>query len=144
MPSGRRRQRPESPPPVFFFDRGIGRALVPAVFAEAGYEVRIMADVYPDGADQLVGDDEWIARASSEGWIAVTKDSAIVRDHQGAFLASTLVVFALPNANMSGLQMAERFTTHLQRILQCAKQRGPVVWVVQADGLERRWPAPTK
>lgn len=66
MPSGRRRQRPEPPPPVFFFDRGIGRALAPAVFAEAGYEVRIMADVYPDGADQLVGD-EWIARASAVG-----------------------------------------------------------------------------
>jgi hypothetical protein len=49
-----------------------------------------MADVYPDGVDQRVGDDEWIARASAEGSVALTKDTSIVRDHKaGAYMGST-------------------------------------------------------
>lgn len=139
MPSGRRQRQPEAPPQVFFFDRGVGRELVPAVFRDAGYEIRVMADVYPDGADQRIADDEWIGRASAEGWIAVTKDAAIIRHHEAALSASNLVVFCLPNANLTGEQMAERFRAHLNRIIQRARQPGPAVWVVQAKGLERRW-----
>lgn len=142
MPSGRARKRPEPQPPIFFFDRGVGRHLVPEVFRTAGYEVRIMVEVYPDGNDQNVTDPEWIARASSEGWVAITKDISILRHHEDALLASTLVVFALPNANLTGDQMAARFNTHLNRIAQRSRHPGPVVWVVKADGLERRWPRP--
>lgn len=142
MPSGRRQRQRETPPPVFFFDRGVGRELVPAVFRAAGYEIRVMADVYPDGVDQRITDDEWIARASTEGWVAITKDAAIIRHHEAALRSSNLVVFCLPNANLTGEQMAARFRTHLNRIIQRACQPGPTVWIVQAKGLEGRWPPP--
>lgn len=140
MPSGPRQRQRETPPPVFFFDRGVGRVLVPSEFSAAGYDVKIMADVYPDRADQRITDDEWIARASTEGWIAITKDAAIICHHEAALRASNLVVFCLPNANLTGEQMAERFRAHLNRIIQRARQPGPTVWVVQADRLERRRP----
>jgi hypothetical protein len=74
-----------------------------------GHRVIAMFEAYPDGADQFVPDDDWVARASDEGWIALTKDDAIRRDHHDALAASTLRVFALNNANLTGAQMAERY-----------------------------------
>lgn len=100
-----------------------------------------MADVYPNGHDQIVGDDEWIVRASDEGWIALTKDLAVVRDHTAALEQSTLRVFALNNANLSGPEMAERYRENLGRILRRSAQPGPYVDVVTSRGLERRWPS---
>ncbi|HWJ98277.1 MAG TPA: hypothetical protein VNQ33_08965, partial [Acidimicrobiales bacterium] len=84
------------------------------MFADAGFDVIRMADVYPDDG-QFVADDDWIGRASAEGWIALTKDVAIIRDHGEALAASTLRVFALPSANLTGPEMAQRFGTNLHR-----------------------------
>jgi hypothetical protein len=99
-----------------------------------------MAEVYPEGTDQSIDDDVWIARASAENWIALTKDDRIRWRHAAALEASTLRVFALNNASLTGDQMAERFCTHLDRILQRASKPGPYVYVVTASKLELRWP----
>ena len=106
---------------------------------EAGFEVVAMADAYPDGADQEIADDDWIERASGEGWVALTKDVAIVRDHRPALENSTLRVFALNNANLAGEQMVERYRANLNRIVQRASQPGPYVYVVTASSLDLRW-----
>jgi PIN like domain len=139
MPSGRRRSRPEAPPPAFFLDRGLGRNLVAGMLRKAGFEAFPMVEVYTDGADQTTDDDVWIARASDEGWIALTKDVAILRDHFKALTDSTLRVFALNNANIAGPEMIRRYEDNLHRIVQRAKKPGPYLYVVTADGLEMRW-----
>lgn len=107
---------------------------------QTGHIALPMAEVYPDGHDQLVGDDEWIADASAQGWIALTKDSSLIRDHEPALARSTLRVFALNNANLSGAVMADRYRANLGRILARAAQPGPYVYVVTSTGVERRWP----
>lgn len=117
MPSGRRSKRPE-PRPVFFLDRGLGRRVVADTIRQRGYRVLPMADVYPGGDDERVPDDEWILRAADEGWIALTKDYSIVRDHIDTLARTSLRVFALSNANLTGPQMADRFDEHLNRIVQ--------------------------
>lgn len=139
MPSGPTHSQPDTPP-IFFLDRGLGVRFVADAIRARGYEVVTMADVYPSGSDQHVADDEWIALASSEGWVALTKDAAITRDHHEALAASNLRVFALSNANLTGLQMAERFIDNLHRVLQPARKPGPFVDIVTPSGLERRWP----
>lgn len=138
MPSSR--TRPDHAAPTFFIDRGLGRVHVPQVFLDAGHAVVHMADVYPEDG-QWVPDAEWIARASDDGWVALTKDAAIVRDHSDVLLASTLRVFALPNANLTGPAMADRFASNLGRILHRARRPGPWVDVVHPDRIERRWPS---
>ena len=79
-----------------------------------------MADVYPNGADQRVPDDEWIERAGREGWIAITKDYSIIRDHADDLKSSRLRVFAFNNASISGDEMASRLDRHFNRILRRA------------------------
>jgi hypothetical protein len=81
-----------------------------------------------------------IADVSRRGWVALTKDTAIVRQHESALRDSTLRVFALSNANIGGPEMAQRYRTNLHRILQRARKPGPYVDVVHHDRLERRWP----
>jgi hypothetical protein len=111
------------------------------VFTAAGFEVVLMSELYPHGADQLIGDDAWIADVSARGWVALTKDARIIRAHQEALRASTLRVFALDNANVPGDEMARRFQANLNRILQRARKPGPYVDIVHKDRVEQRWPS---
>ena len=137
MRSSRRRRDPAQL--TFFIDRGLGKHHVPSVFEAAGLSVVRMADAFPaDG--QFVGDDDWIQRASDEGWVALTKDTAIVRDHTDVLARSTVRVFALPSANLTGPEMAQRFEGNLHRIVQRAAKPGPFVDVIHPDRIERRWP----
>ncbi len=137
------RRRPEPDPPTFFIDRGLGKHHVARVFASAKYTVVLMRDVYPDDG-QRVDDETWIERASAEGWVALTKDAALVRDHAAALSTSTLRVFSLPNANLTGPEMAARFEANLHRIAQQARRPGPFVDVVHPDRVVRRWPPPAR
>lgn len=140
MRSGGRRTPRDADAPVFFLDRGLGIHHVATALRAAGQLVMPMSVVYPKGKDQSVSDDEWIRRCASEGWIALTKDAAIVRSHQRALRASTLRVFALNNANLTGPQMAERYVHNLKRIPRRSQQPGPYVYVVGSDGIEKRRP----
>lgn len=99
-----------------------------------------MADVYPGGTDQRTTDPEWIARADMEGWVALTKDYSIIRDHRDVLAETTLRVFAFNNANLTGPELVARLDANFNRILQRAKKPGPYVWIITPDGLQRRWP----
>ena len=140
MPSGRKRQQPEKPLPTFFLDREVGRHVVANAIRARGCAVLPMADVYSGGADQRVPDDEWIEHAGREGWIAVTKDYSIIRDHSEDLRRSELRVFAFNNASISGDEMANRLDRHFNRILRRAAKPGPYVYVIGKDELELRWP----
>lgn len=134
MPSRR-----EPPSPTFFLDRSLGRHYVADAIRSKGFAVVLMAEVFDDDG-QRVHDDEWIGRVSREGWIALTKDPAIIRAHTAALRSSTIRVFALPNARLQGPEMAERFVHHIHRIIQRARKPGPFVDIVHPDRIERRWP----
>ena len=138
MPSGQ--LRPDVADQAFFLDRALGRHTVADALRVLGHIAMPMADVYPNGQDQQVPDEQWIAEVSARGWIALTKDAAIIRDHSDALAMSTLRVFALNNANLSGTDMAARYVEHLPEILARAQEAGPYVYVVTSSGLERRWP----
>ena len=99
-----------------------------------------MADVYPGGTDQRVADPEWIRRADQEGWIALTKDPSIIRDHGDVLAQTTLRVFAFNNANVTGTELVSRLESNFNRILKRSAKPGPYVWVIARDGLELRWP----
>ena len=98
-----------------------------------------MVDVYPDGADQRITDPEWISRADREGWVALTKDRSIVRDHRDVLAATTLRIFAFNNANLTGNELVARLDANFDRILQRVKRPGPYLWVITSNGLQLRW-----
>lgn len=140
MPSGRAKRQPDPRPILFFLDRGLGRHIIAEALRSAGHDVLTMAEVYPDGTDMSIEDPTWIRRAGREGWVALTKDLAIVLDHPDDLEDTSLRVFAFNNANLPGPVMAERLLQHLNRILQRCRKPGPYVYAITADGLELRWP----
>ena len=88
------------------------------MFRSESLTAHVMADVYVDGSDQQIGDDDWIADIGARGWIALTKDSNIARHHKQALTSSGLRVFAIDSANLTGEEMADRLpsapTSHSQ------------------------------
>ena len=139
MPSGRRRQQPDQPPPVFFLDRGLGRHLIAEAIRARGHQALPMAEVYPGGTDQRIADPDWMLRADQEGWVALTKDHSVVRDHRDVLAETTLRVFAYNNANLTGPEMVDPLETNFNRILQRAAKPGPYLYVIGRDSLELRW-----
>lgn len=99
-----------------------------------------MADVYPRGKDQFVSDPEWIRRANREGWVAISKDPSIRRDHIATLRETGLRLFVFPNANLTGVAMSERLIKNWGRIIYLASQQGPYVYAILPNSLEKRWP----
>ncbi|MCY4163395.1 MAG: hypothetical protein OXE93_04175 [bacterium] len=142
MPSGQRKQRPDTSPPIFFLDRGLGRHLIAKAIRTRGYVALPMAEVYPGGADQHTPDPEWILKANQEGWVALTKDYSLARDHRDVLAGTTLRVFAYNNANLAGSDMVDRLETNFNRILQRAAKPGPYVYLIGRNTLKLCWRPP--
>lgn len=139
MPSGRRHRQPEPNSPTFFLDRSLGRVHIAALLVNRGFVVVPMHELYPNGRDQQVVDDTWISDVSRLGHVALTKDKNILKHHREALETSTLRVFAIDSAQVSGPEMAERIDFHLRRILQRAQRPGPYFYVIHALNIELRW-----
>ena len=99
-----------------------------------------MADVYTDGRDLGLPDPEWMRRADREGWVAVSKDGEIPRDHADTLAETTLRLFLIPNANLTGAEMVDRLTRNWAAIVRRASTFGPNVYAIHPRSLVKRWP----
>ena len=99
-----------------------------------------MHELYPDGSDQFVSDDEWIRHVSDLSHVAITKDLNILRAHRNTIKQSSIRLFALDSARLTGSEMVARIAHHLNRILQRSDKPGPFFYVIHAETLELRWP----
>jgi hypothetical protein len=140
MPSGRAKRQLEPTSIEFFLDRGLGRYDVAEMLRSHGHVAHVMADVYPNGADQTIDDPDWMRDVDQRGWVALTKDASIVRAHRDDLEALGLRVFSLDSSKLTGEQMAARFELHLHRIIQRCSKPGPFFEVLHATTLERRYP----
>lgn len=140
MPSGRAKRQLEPTSFEFFLDRGLGRYDVAEMLRFHGHVAHVMADVYPDGADQSMDDPDWMRDVDDRGWVALTKDASIVRAHRDDLEASGLRVVSLDSSKLTGDQMAARFEFHLDRIIQRCNKPGPFFDVLHATNIERRYP----
>ena len=125
---------------TFFLDQGLGRHDVSEAVRSCNFIAKPAHEVYPEAGNFAVDDDIWIRRCAEEGWVALTKDAAILRDHREALKGNGLRVFAFDSAKLTGAQMAERFTLHSNRIASRCKKPGSFVDILHSKTIERRWP----
>lgn len=135
------KRSPAEPPPEFFADRSLGSEIVPAALRGAGLTVHVLVDVYPGHED--VDDETWIAEATANGWVLLTKDKAIRRNRaeRDAVARTGARMFCIPSANLTAAEMAERLIHNQHRIIQHARKPGPYIYAVHSDRLERVFPA---
>ena len=106
-----------------------------------GFEAFPMADVYPGGQDLCLPDPEWIRRADREGWVVISKDKAVLRDHADVLAETDLRMFLIPNPNLTGDAMVERLMRNWVTIVRRAATSGPFAYAVLPERLEKRWPS---
>lgn len=134
---------PSDFPPEFFIDRSLGRHVVPDALRTAGVTVHVMADVYGERIGQGLADVEWLRDAGAQGWVVLIKDDRIrYRPAElDALTTAGVRAFCLTNANLRGLEMAQRFVDQLPKITRIAtEQPGPYIYGVYADGVRALWP----
>jgi len=115
---------PESEPGVVFFvDRSLGGKLVVEALRKAGANVIAHDDVF----DQNTPDVDWLATAGREGWLVLTKDSAIRRNplEREMYQQAHVRVFALTRKDLSGPEMADIFVAALAGMRKRATTEPP-------------------
>jgi len=116
---------------------------VPDALRSAGAAVHVMADVYGERIGQDLADAEWLRDAGDKGWVVLMKDDKIrYRPAELEALTTAGVrAFCLTNANLRGVEMAQRFVDQLLKIQRIAREEpGPYIYGVYADGVRPLWP----
>ena len=125
--------------PEFFLDRSLGKKTASGL-REAGYVIHLVADHYPNDADE-VPDEDWIAEGCSRGWILLTKDKRI--RYRAAELEALQEghLFCLITGNMNIEEMTQAFLDALPKIERAAGEEPVGFWHVYRDGkIRRMWP----
>lgn len=73
------RKQPE-PKPTFFVDQDLGPRFYGRLLSDTRFNVEYHNDHF---CDQATDDSEWLALIAENGWIGVTHDKKIRRDHHG-------------------------------------------------------------
>ncbi len=115
---------------------------MPQALRAAGATVHTMADVYGERVGQGLHDEEWLHDVGQRGWIVLMKDAKIRHrpTELEAVMANNVRAFCLTNANLRGIDQAQRLVANLTPITRTAETPGPYIYGVYADGLQRLWP----
>lgn len=119
--------------PSLFIDRDVWSRRLGAALDLAG--VRYIAHRQRFEAESA--DVAWIAAASREGWIAITRDQHIRRkpNELAAIRASDAVIFVFTSGNLSAEDTAHLLLKALPRIYRDANgARRPALFSIRKDG----------
>lgn len=124
-----------SPPErlVFFVDRSLGRKIIPGALREAGEEVRVHDEHFP----QDTRDEVWLGDAGKRGWVVLTKDKHIryraVEIH--ALRAAKVRAFVLTaRGDLSGAEVGQIFAKALLAMKKlCVTTSPPFIALVSRD-----------
>ena len=123
--------------PVFFVDRCLGRH-VAKMLQQHGLTVKYLDDYFP----QAVEDTDWIPIVGERGWIVLTKDVNISRNHieRMAVTQAKLYFFALVSKNLNGDAMAEALVNASIKIQSIVRKHpSPLIARVYRDGSVKIW-----
>jgi hypothetical protein len=125
--------------PDLFIDRSLGRIQVPQLLRAAGLRLVTLAEHYGIPADEDIQDIIWLEDAGTNGWVVFMKDAKIRRRpaEQQVLVQHRVRAFCLVRANLSAVDMAERFITNLDAIAAACTEAGPFVYAVHADRIVR-------
>ena len=101
---------------VFFIDRCLGKHFIVDALKPTGIKI----ELHDDHFSQSTLDTEWIPEIGKRGWIILTKDAKIGRNHleRQALARAGIRMFTLVSQNLSGQDMAEIFRLAILNIQQ--------------------------
>ena len=123
---------------VFFVDRSLGKKVVADALRNAGEQVEVHDDLFPQNAEHTA----WLPVVAQKSWIIVTNDSRI-GNRQLELLAvrnSKARVFVLVSGQIKGEEMANIFVAVLDPMKKLVSQHpGPFIAKVYKNGTVKIW-----
>jgi hypothetical protein len=126
--------------PRFFVDRSLGAHIVPDALKATGWRIETMDERYGVDESQKVRDVDWVREASLRGEAILCKDKAIAAvplEAQTVYMHDARV-FAIGDARITGMEIAERLIRNQDRIFRWVSMKtGPFVCSVGVKSLKR-------
>jgi hypothetical protein len=104
-------------------DRSLGKHTIAEALRQAGVEVHIHDDHFPQNAM----DETWLREVGRRGWIVLTKDTWIRRrsNERTALMHAGVRAFVLVAGNLSGPEMARVFVNALPAMHRFVARHNP-------------------
>ena len=123
---------------IFFIDRCLGKKHIATALNSSGVAV----EIHDDNFGQNAIDVDWLPEVGKRGWIVLTKDAKIGKNHleRMAVTNAGISMFTLVSQNLSGKQMADIFlgaVTKMQGFVR--KHPAPFIAKVYRDGRVEMW-----
>jgi predicted nuclease of predicted toxin-antitoxin system len=121
-------------PLVFFVDRSLGRRIIPGALRDAGEEVRVHDEHFPQNAK----DEVWLAEAGKNQWVVLTKDKNIryrAIEIQALVAAKVRAFVLAARGDLSGAEVGQIFVKALPAMKKlCHTAEPPFIARVSRDG----------
>lgn len=117
---------------VFFIDRSLGKKAIANALKNAGLNVVIHDDCFP----QNTLDEVWLDEVGKKGWIVLSKDNRIrYRANEiSALNNANVLAFFLTATNATGDEMASIFLKARKRMIDIAsKSKRPAIYTLGRD-----------
>ena len=124
-------------PPIFFIDRSLGRKAISSALIEAGAEVIVHDEHFP----QNTIDETWLEEAGKNGWIVLSKDKRIRyrANEKNALVGAKVLAFILIATNTTGEEMADIFVRSLKRMVQISNEvKRPAIYTIGRDAKPKK------
>lgn len=125
--------------PHVFVDRSLGAIQAPQLLRAAGFVLTTMREHFGEANSQGVADTTWIALTAERGWISFHKDANIRHNlaERETVLRTGARMFCVPNANLTAVDLSQRFIVNAPAIADAARAPGPFIYSVQPARIVR-------
>lgn len=123
---------------IFFIDRCLGKKQVAKAFQSSGIAVEIHDDHFGQNAQDV----DWLPEIGKRGWVVLTKDAKISKNHleRMAVTNAGISMFTLASQNLSGKQMADIFLGAVTKMQEFVRTHpAPFIAKVYRDGRVEMW-----
>jgi hypothetical protein len=118
---------------TFFIDRSLGGKLVAQALRDAGANVEIHDQHFP----QDTPDVDWLKVVGARGWVVLSKDERIRRNHieRAALQTANVRAFFLTQQSITGSEMANIFSDALAGMVgRATSQPAPFIYSLSRAG----------
>lgn len=118
---------------VFFIDRSLGSRYVAQALRDAGAQVEVHDDHFPQDTPDVA----WLTEVGRRGWIVLSKDERIRRNRveRETLHAAGVRAFFLTQQNITGPEMAALFKQVLHGMVKRANmQPAPFIYTISRSG----------
>ena len=99
---------------IFFIDRCLGKKHIATVLKNSG----IAVEIHDDNFGQNAQDVDWLPEIGRRGWVVLTKDAKISKNHleRMAVTNAGIKMFTLASQNLSVKEMADIFLKSITKM----------------------------